>query len=168
MARLTDDKRRELERRIPGWGADLDLKNRPGVPRIAPGILDVPKKGTPTRQPGWQSVIHPPDSPQTPVFGTSVPLKSLAPSGWIKRLAYRIPQDKSEHWLLLALGDRFDYVESRLAPLVMGASLFSAGLFLWKAIAAPAEPPKRRRVPAYLPRKARARVRPTNGAWAPI
>lgn len=171
MARLTDVKRKELERRIPGWGADADAKRRPGVPRIAPGVLDVPKKGPPLRQRGWRSVVHPPDSPPTPVFGTSVPLKRFAPSGWIKRLAYSIPQDKGEHWVLLALGDRLDFVESRLAPLALGASLAGAGLFVWKALTAPATKPARRgtrRIPAYLPRNVGARSRPTDGAWAPL
>lgn len=166
MARLNEEKRRELGRRIPGWGTDVDPRSRPGVPRVAPGVIKVAKKGEPRRQAGWESVVHPPDTLLTPVFGTAVPLKRLAPSGWIRRLAYRIPQDKSEHWVLLVLGDRFDAIESRLKPLAVGASLIGAGIYALRSLAAPK--PRRRVLPSAFRARAKPALWQPLGTWQPI
>lgn len=112
---------------IPGWGSDADLSRRPGVPRRKPGAFTTAHEGEPAWQDGARSEIHPPDSPVTPVFGTSTPLKRTMPSGWVRRFAYRIPQDKSGHWLLLIAGDRLDVLESRLRP-VARLALAAAGV----------------------------------------
>jgi hypothetical protein len=99
----------ELRARIPGWGADLDPKDRPSVPK-----LDLRPDATgahwhfPDRQPNGEgrerSIEH---EFLTPVFGTSCPRRGL--SGAIRGLAYRrYSEGRAAHWLLLILGDRVD------------------------------------------------------------
>ncbi|MFA4842074.1 MAG: hypothetical protein WC580_10250 [Agrococcus sp.] len=104
----------ELRARIPGWGVDLDPKDRPSVPRER---LDLPTGARwefPERQPGHEarekSIEH---KFVTPVFGTSMPLKGL--SGAIRRYAYRCSEARAAHWLILIAGDRVDAWESHLA-----------------------------------------------------
>src|SRR5688572_26941776 len=105
----------ELRATIPGWGADLDPRDRPSVPRER---LDLPATGAhwsyPDTQPAGyreRSIEH---AKLTPVFGTAQPLKGL--SGLIRRAAYeRFSEGRLAHWLLLVLGDRVDAMESHLA-----------------------------------------------------
>jgi len=103
----------ELRARIPGWGADLDPKDRPSVPRE---VFDPKATGAhwefPERQPEkWpreRSIEH---KFLTPVFGTACPPKGL--SGAIRRFAYaRYSEGRAAHWLLLLGADRVDAVES--------------------------------------------------------
>jgi hypothetical protein len=105
----------ELRARIPGWGADLDPKDRPSVPRER---FDLGATGAhwefPDRQPEkWpreRSIEH---EFLTPVFGTASPLKGL--SGVIRRYAYKeYSEGRAAHWLLLLAADRVDTVESVL------------------------------------------------------
>jgi hypothetical protein len=109
----------ELRARIPGWGADLDVADRPSVPRER---LDPTLSGAhwehPERQPEtWpreRSVEH---TELPPVFGTTCPPKAL--SGVVRRLAYaRYSEGQAAHWLLLMAGDRIDAVESALRSLL--------------------------------------------------
>ena len=106
----------ELRARIPGWGADLDPKDRPQVPKLQ---FDPTLSGAhwefPERQvekyPRERSIEH---KFLTPVFGTSAPPKGL--SGVIRRYAYRrYSEARAAHWLLLIAADRVDAVESHLA-----------------------------------------------------
>lgn len=129
--------RAKLER-IRGWGADADPANRPGVPKADPKAIPATHQEPPVWQRGANREIHPPDTLRTPVVGTSVPLKWLAPSGWVRRLAYRIPQDKSEHWVLLLVGDRLDVLETRLRPVFILAGLAGGAVFAYGALTAPA------------------------------
>jgi hypothetical protein len=106
----------ELRARIPGWGADLDRRDRPAVPREQ-SLTTGAHWDFPDRQPEKgrreRSVEH---RFLPPVFGTTVPLKGL--SGGIRRLAYaRYSEGRAAHWLLLILGDRVDAVESHVASL---------------------------------------------------
>jgi hypothetical protein len=104
-----------LRARIPGWGADLDPKDRPSFPRE---VFDPAGTGAhwdyPEEQPGGErrerSIEH---GQLTPVFGTSVPLKGV--SGSIRRYAYRYSEGRAAHWLLLLLGDRVDAWGSHVA-----------------------------------------------------
>jgi hypothetical protein len=105
----------ELRARIPGWGADLDPRDRPSVPRLQ---FDPNLTGAhwefPERQrenvPRERSIEH---EFLTPVFGTSCPPRGL--SGVIRRLAYaRYSEGRAAHWLLLLLADRVDVKESIL------------------------------------------------------
>jgi hypothetical protein len=106
----------QLRARIPGWGADLDPRDRPSVPReLQP---DPARTGAhwefPERQPEkWpreRSIEH---AFLTPVFGTSCPPRGV--SGVIRKLAYaRYSEGRAAHWLLLLGADRVDAIESHL------------------------------------------------------
>jgi hypothetical protein len=105
----------ELRARIPGWGADLDPKDRPSVPRLQspPGGTgahwDFPER-QPERWPRERSIEH---EMLPPVFGTTCPPKAL--SGVIRRLSYRrYSEGRAAHWLLLLAADRVDALESHL------------------------------------------------------
>ncbi len=107
----------QLRARIPGWGADLDLSDRPSVPRERFDLSTGAHWDFPERQhdPGSRerSIEH---KMLTPVFGTSMPLKGA--SGAIRRYAYRYSEGRAAHWLLLLAGDRVDAWESHLASFV--------------------------------------------------
>ena len=105
----------QLRARIPGWGVDLDPKDRPAVPRerFDPGATGA-HWDFPERQPEtWRrerSIEH---KYLTPVIGTSCPPKGL--SGVIRKFAYRrYSEARAAHWLLLLAADRVDAVESHL------------------------------------------------------
>ncbi|TKV26374.1 hypothetical protein FDK12_13390 [Arthrobacter sp. NamB2] len=97
-----------LRARIPGWGVDLDPKDRPSYPRE---VFDPAGTGAhwdyPDEQQGREgrerSIEH---GQLTPVFGTSAPLRGV--SGGIRRYAYRYGEGRAAHWLILLLGDRVD------------------------------------------------------------
>ena len=106
----------ELRARIPGWGVDLDPRDRPSVPRevfdpAASGAhWDFPER-QPEKWPRERSIEH---AHLTPVFGTSAPLKGM--SGVIRRYSYaKYSEGRAAHWLLLIAADRVDAVESHLA-----------------------------------------------------
>jgi hypothetical protein len=108
----------ELRARIPGWGADLDPKDRPSVPRekFDPGSTgahwDFPER-QPEKWPRERSVEH---AFLTPVFGTSTPPRGL--SGAMRKVAYkRYSEARAAHWLLLLAADRVDAVESHVRSL---------------------------------------------------
>jgi hypothetical protein len=105
----------ELRRRIPGWGADLDPKDRPAFPRqrydpAASGAhWDFPDRQLENR-PRERSIEH---EMLPPVFGTSTPPKAL--SGVLRRYAYaRYSEARAAHWLILLGADRVDAWESHL------------------------------------------------------
>jgi hypothetical protein len=111
----------ELRARIPGWGVDLDPKDRPAVPRLK---FDPQASGAhwdfPERQeekwPRERSIEH---KFLTPVFGTSAPPKGL--SGVLRKYAYaRFSEGRAAHWLILLAADRVDAVESHLASFATG------------------------------------------------
>ncbi len=105
----------ELRARIPGWGADLDPKDRPSVPKLR---MQEDRTGAhwefPERQqekwPRERSIEH---KFLTPVFGTSCPPRGL--SGAIRKLSYRrYSEGRAAHWLLLLAADRVDAWEHHL------------------------------------------------------
>lgn len=110
--------REELRRRIPGWGVDLDPKDRPSVPqeRFDPGATgahwEFPERQQ-EKQPRERSIEH---QFLTPVFGTSAPLKGC--SGVMRRYAYRYGEGRAAHWLILLAADRVDAAEHHLASLL--------------------------------------------------
>jgi hypothetical protein len=108
----------QLRARIPGWGVDLDPKDRPSVPRER---FDPAASGAhwefPERQPEtWpreRSIEH---AFLTPVFGTSCPPRGV--SGAMRKLAYRrYSEGRAAHWLILLAADRVDAVGSHLRSL---------------------------------------------------
>ncbi|MFF5056510.1 hypothetical protein ACFY1S_25335 [Micromonospora sp. NPDC000663] len=115
LAESTD----ELRARIPGWGVDLDPRDRPSVPkeRFDPGLngahWEFPER-QPEKWPREMSIEH---KFLTPVFGTSCPPRGL--SGVIRRYSYRTYSEaRAAHWLLLLAADRVDAVESTLRSML--------------------------------------------------
>jgi hypothetical protein len=110
LAESTD----QLRARIPGWGVDLDPKDRPSVPRErfdrdATGAhWEFPER-QPEKWPRERSIEH---KFLTPVFGTSCPPKGA--SGAMRKFAYRYSEGRAAHWLLLIAADRVDALESHL------------------------------------------------------
>jgi hypothetical protein len=111
----------ELRARIPGWGVDLDPKDRPSVPqeRFDPNLngahWDFPER-QPEKWPRERSIEH---KFLTPVFGTSCPPKGL--SGVMRKHAYRrYSEGRAAHWLLLLAADRVDTLESTVGALLSG------------------------------------------------
>jgi hypothetical protein len=109
----------DLRARIPGWGVDLDPRDRPSVPEewLQPTSTgahwEFPER-QPERWPRERSIEH---KFLTPVFGTSCPPKGL--SGRMRRFAYwRFSEARSAHWLLLLAADRVDAAESHLRSLL--------------------------------------------------
>lgn len=105
----------ELKARIPGWGADLDPKDRPAVPRerFDPGASgahwDFPERQE-EKWPRERSIEH---KFLTPVFGTSCPPRGV--SGAMRKYAYRkYSEGRAAHWLVLIAADRVDAWESHL------------------------------------------------------
>ncbi len=108
-----------LRARIPGWGVDLDPRDRPAVPRLQfdPNLSgahwNFPER-QPQKWPRERSIEH---KFLTPVFGTSCPPKGL--SGMMRRLAYnRYSEGRAAHWLILIAADRVDALESAVASFV--------------------------------------------------
>ena len=109
----------ELRKMIPGWGADLDPKDRPAYPKEQFGIAEGVHWDFPERQPGWEDREHSTEHMMVPpVFGTSVPLKGL--SGAIRRAAYKYGEGRARHWLMLIAADRVDVMESRMTAIAKG------------------------------------------------
>ena len=103
----------ELRARIPGWGVDLDPKDRPSYPkedvtRATGAHWDFPER----QVQHWPREKSPEHKFVTPVFGTACPPKGL--SGMIRKYAYRLSEGRATHWLLLIAADRIDVMESRV------------------------------------------------------
>jgi len=112
----------ELRARVPGWGSDLDLADRPSVPKLSreAGSATGAHWVRPETQPGAEgrerSIEH---AHVTPVFGTAQPLSGLA--GVVKRYAYRrFSEGRLAHWMLLVVGDRLDVATHRVTDALRG------------------------------------------------
>ncbi len=109
----------ELRARIPGWGVDLDPKDRPSVPRerfdpdLAGAHWDFPER-QPENWPRERSMEH---KFLTPVFGTSCPPRGV--SGMMRKYAYnRFSEGRAAHWLILIAADRVDSLGSHVRSLL--------------------------------------------------
>ena len=109
----------ELRARIPGWGVDLDPKDRPSVPRerfdsnLSGAHWDFPEN-QPEKWPRERSIEH---KFLTPVFGTSCPPKGV--SGMMRKYSYkRFSEGRAAHWLILMAADRVDSLGSHLRSLL--------------------------------------------------
>ena len=105
---------------IQGWGADLDRKDRPGVPmeRTPPRFIHQPD-GDPQQQQEKVEVLVSSERPGiTQVFGTVQPPSGL--SGMIRRAAFKASENDLRHWLLLLLADRVNVVEGIADDLARG------------------------------------------------
>jgi hypothetical protein len=105
----------KLRERIPGWGADLDPKDRPSYPKLQfqddlTGAHWDFLERQPEKWPRERSIEH---KFLTPVFGTAQPPTGV--SGAIRKLSYaRYSEGRAAHWLLLMLADRVDAWENHL------------------------------------------------------
>jgi hypothetical protein len=106
----------QLRARIPGWGVDLDPKDRPSVPKLqfqedlTGAHWEFPDR-QPEKWPRERSIEH---KFLTPVFGTAQPPKGI--SGAIRKFSYaKYSEGRAAHWLLLMLADRVDAVEHHVA-----------------------------------------------------
>ncbi|NIH80766.1 hypothetical protein [Amycolatopsis viridis] len=109
----------QLRARIPGWGADLDPKDRPSVPKLqwqedrTGAHWEFPER-QPEKWPRERSIEH---EFLTPVFGTSCPPAGF--SGMLRKLSYRkYSEGRAAHWLLLLAADRVDAWESHIRSLL--------------------------------------------------
>ena len=111
--------RAELET-IQGWGADLDRKDRPGVPmERTPPRLDATARIVPQQQERTIEVLVSPEHPAlTPLFGTGPAPSGL--SGILRRLAFRTTENDIRHFMLLLLADRVNMVEGIGSDLLSG------------------------------------------------
>jgi hypothetical protein len=110
----------EVRNRIPGWGVDLDPRDRPGIPRerFAPdetGAHWTFPERQPERWPRERSVEH---RFLTPVFGTACPPRGI--SGAMRKYAYRYSEARAAHWLILLAADRVDAFESAVGAALAG------------------------------------------------
>jgi hypothetical protein len=109
----------ELRARIPGWGVDLDPKDRPSVPReqFDPNLNGAHwhfPENQPEKWPRERSIEH---KFLTPVFGTSCPPKGV--SGMMRKYSYRrFSEGRAAHWLILMAADRVDSLGSHLQSLL--------------------------------------------------
>jgi hypothetical protein len=105
----------KLRERIPGWGVDLDPKDRPSVPKLqfhddlSGAHWEFPER-QPEKWPRERSIEH---KFLTPVFGTAQPPTGL--SGAIRKFSYATySEGRAAHWLLLIAADRVDAWENHL------------------------------------------------------
>lgn len=111
---------RESLAHIEGWGADLDRKDRPGVPmeRTPPRFIN-PQPGQPEQQVETVEVLVSNERPGiTPVFSSKQPPSGL--SGMIRRLAFKLTENDIRHWFLLIAADRVNMVEGIGQDLMSG------------------------------------------------
>jgi hypothetical protein len=111
LAESTD----KLRERIPGWGVDLDPKDRPSVPKLkfqedfTGAHWEFPER-QPEKWPRERSIEH---KFLPPVFGTACPPTGV--SGAIRKYSYaKYSEGRAAHWLLLMLADRVDAWENHL------------------------------------------------------
>jgi hypothetical protein len=102
---------REQLAHIKGWGADLDRKNRPGVPmeRTPPRFIHAHEEKLPQQEETVEILTSTERPGITPIFGTAQPPKGL--SGMMRRIAFRWAENDMRHWLLLLAADRVNVVE---------------------------------------------------------
>jgi hypothetical protein len=103
---------REELAHIQGWGADLDRKDRPGVPmeRTPPRFIHQHEGKLPQQEENVEVLVSSERfGAITPVFGTAQPPRGV--SGMLRRLAFRWSENDLRHWLVLLAADRVNVVE---------------------------------------------------------
>jgi hypothetical protein len=106
-------------RSIPGWGVDLDPKNRPAVPRELPtDVRTIRGEVKHWQEPRHKIHVSNEQPGITPVFGESCPPRGL--SGLLRDYAYQYGEATSRHWMTLLLADRVDRIESMALDAMRG------------------------------------------------
>lgn len=111
---------REQLTHIKGWGADLDHKNRPGVPmERTPPRYTPANMNTPPAQAQHVEVLVSNERPGiTQLHGTAQPPSGL--SGMLRRAAFKFSENDIRHWLILLGADRINVVEGVVEDLAQG------------------------------------------------
>jgi hypothetical protein len=107
----------DLSSTINGWGSDLDLARRPGVPRDKAPDIGVESLYPSIEQQVSKVKIHKSTehARMTPVFGTSCPPRGL--SGRLRDLGYSFSEGRLARWMTLVAADRVNVVEDVLGDL---------------------------------------------------
>lgn len=113
--------REKLKSSIPGWGADVDTKDRPGIPKenYSPESTGAHWKTPEMQKPGDVKIYKSIERPRlTATFGTSCPPQGL--SGKIRDKAYTLGEGRTARWVLLLMADRVNLFESIAKDIVTG------------------------------------------------
>ncbi|MGJ9419862.1 hypothetical protein ACHAC9_19235 [Massilia sp. CMS3.1] len=113
-------KTREEMGHIKGWGADLDHKNRPGVPmeRTPPRYTPANMPETPAQEQRVEVLVSNERPGITQLHGTAQPPSGL--SGMLRRAAFKFTENDIRHWLILLGADRINVVEGIVDDLAHG------------------------------------------------
>jgi hypothetical protein len=113
-------KTREEMGHIKGWGADLDHKNRPGVPmeRTPPRYTPADMPDTPPQAQRVEVLVSNERPGITQLHGTAQPPSGL--SGMLRRAAFKFTENDIRHWLILLGADRINVVEGIVEDLAHG------------------------------------------------
>jgi hypothetical protein len=116
-----DRKIAKLQKDIPGWGIDADLRNNPTYPMKHTTGADHQRLNYDryAQQAETVEILKSNERPRiTYVFGTSTPPTGL--SGMLRRYAFRFSEGNAGHWLTLLLADRINVVEGIIDDLKSG------------------------------------------------
>lgn len=111
---------REQLTHIKGWGADLDRKNRPGVPmeRTPPRYTPADMPTPPAQEQRVEVLVSNERPGITQLHGSVQPPSGL--SGMIRRAAFKYSENDLRHWLMLLGADRVNVVEGIVEDLAQG------------------------------------------------
>lgn len=124
MQELVDTKDFDYEAaatKVNGWGSDLELTNRGGVPKemnrdtVLTGFHD---PITVKQKPKVEILVTNERGSLTPVFSNSCPPKYL--SGMMRRFAFRYSENVLTRWLTLMAADRVNMVEGWVEDIFRG------------------------------------------------
>lgn len=106
-------------KQVPGWGVDLDPKNRPMFPMELESDVMTARGDVKDWQVPHEKVHMSIEHPNlTPVFGVSCPPRGL--SGLLRDYAYKYSEGTNRHWMTLVLADRVDVIESMIVDALRG------------------------------------------------
>ena len=111
---------REQLTHIKGWGADLDHKNRPGVPmeRTPPRYTPAGMATPPAQEQKVEVLVSNERPGITQIHGSVQPPSGL--SGMLRRAAFKFSENDLRHWLILLGADRINVVEGIVDDLAHG------------------------------------------------
>lgn len=111
-------------------GVDQAYSRRPGAPRFREPE-PWPHSRWPIPQQRGRPSVAKHGRAIKPVFSTAMPPRGVA--GAMRRLAYRIPDYRPNHWLMLLAADRVELWGRRLPKLVVFALPLAIGVGAWRA-----------------------------------
>lgn len=106
-------------------GIDLPRERRPGAPmEYAPKPAGNAHWARPEPMSSELAKLRPEPMELTPVFGTAVPPRGI--SGLMRKAAYKIPDHKPMHWMMLLMADRVDVIESSPVRSILAVGALAA------------------------------------------